>query len=193
MTTLHPTEPTRHPPEVIEAARLLTASDKTKFDAAAVTLTGKPKPSIYVDGYEDYDEWFRWIQSAYEKAAEVLRDALACAEAENAELRAALASPGVAAIARERLAHTTREGWTPEHDDRHVFGEMAKAAATYAHPQNASHVFVARWWPWSLDWWKPTPENRKRELEKAGALLAAEWDRLDRIEKAAREAAKGTK
>jgi hypothetical protein len=36
------------------------------------------------------------------------------------------------------------------------------------------------WWPWRWEWWKPG--NRVRELEKAGALIAAEIDRLSRIE-----------
>jgi hypothetical protein len=31
-------------------------------------------------------------------------------------------------------------------------------------------------------WYKPSPENRIRELEKAGALIAAEIDRLLRLE-----------
>ena len=30
------------------------------------------------------------------------------------------------------------------------------------------------------EWWKPTPKNRVRELVKAGALIAAEIDRLQR-------------
>jgi hypothetical protein len=33
-------------------------------------------------------------------------------------------------------------------------------------------------WPWSQDWWKPT--NPRRDLVKAGALIAAEIERLDR-------------
>jgi hypothetical protein len=39
-------------------------------------------------------------------------------------------------------------------------------------------------WPWKPDWWKPSPgtdeEARIRELAKAGALIAAEIDRLQR-------------
>ena len=35
-----------------------------------------------------------------------------------------------------------------------------------------------RLWPWNESWWKPTPDNRIRDLEKAGALIAAEIDRL---------------
>jgi hypothetical protein len=37
-------------------------------------------------------------------------------------------------------------------------------------------------WPFTEHWWKPTPNNRIRELEKAGALIAAEIDRLLRLE-----------
>lgn len=33
-------------------------------------------------------------------------------------------------------------------------------------------------WPWSADWWKPS-EDEFRNLEKAGALIAAEVDRLE--------------
>jgi hypothetical protein len=36
-----------------------------------------------------------------------------------------------------------------------------------------------------MAWWKPTPSDRIRELTKAGALIAAEIDRLKRAEQAA--------
>lgn len=36
-------------------------------------------------------------------------------------------------------------------------------------------------WPWDKSWWKPTPDRRIRELQKAGALIAAEIDRLNRL------------
>lgn len=35
-------------------------------------------------------------------------------------------------------------------------------------------------WPWDESWWKPT--NRRRDLVKAGALILAEIERLDRAE-----------
>lgn len=38
-------------------------------------------------------------------------------------------------------------------------------------------------WPWHPKWWKPTPDDRIRELAKAGALIAAEIDRLQRMER----------
>ena len=38
-------------------------------------------------------------------------------------------------------------------------------------------------WPWVRRWWKPT--DRRRDLVKAGALILAEIERLDRIEREA--------
>jgi hypothetical protein len=36
-----------------------------------------------------------------------------------------------------------------------------------------------RFWPWTQRTFKPTPHDRIRELVKAGALIAAEIDRLE--------------
>jgi hypothetical protein len=101
-------------------------------------------------------------------------------------------------IAAERRRQILEEGWTPEHDDDHARGELAFAAAVYAinsaepHDQIELQVehrgFKLRvgWaavstllWPWHRNWWKPS--NRRRDLVKAGALIVAEIERLDRI------------
>lgn len=91
---------------------------------------------------------------------------------------------GIEIIAAERNRQIEKEGWTPEHDASHVRGELAKAAACYAYPPLAradispdigKPPFI---WPFSAAFWKPTPDNRIKELAKAGALIAAEIDRL---------------
>ncbi len=72
------------------------------------------------------------------------------------------------------------EGWTPGHDDEHAAGDMALAAGKYA--SAASGWTSAGHWPWSQGDWKPgTP---RRMLVKAGALILAEIERLDRAKKA---------
>lgn len=78
----------------------------------------------------------------------------------------------------ERHRQIDVEGWTPEHDDEHDGGEMAWAAACYitATPEGFSDYLQ---WPWSAEWWKP--RDRRRNLVRAGALLLAEIERLDRI------------
>lgn len=84
----------------------------------------------------------------------------------------------------ERTRQQIVEGWTPEHDDQHEVGEMASAAACYA-ANAGGFVWQGGWpgevWPWSREWWKPT--NSRRDLVKAGALILAEIERIDRAER----------
>ncbi|WP_434132178.1 hypothetical protein KIAC18_003965 [Sporomusa sphaeroides] len=89
-------------------------------------------------------------------------------------------SKGVELIAVERLRQTTEEEWTAEHDRQHTGEDLAMAAACYAMPEalRSACDFIHRFWPWEMRWWKPKPDSRVRELVKAGALIAAEIDRL---------------
>jgi hypothetical protein len=94
---------------------------------------------------------------------------------------------GASLIAAERQRQTEVEGWTPEHDNEHRYGEMAKAALCYAdyaatqanHPMLINPEGTHEAWPWADEWWKPSPDPI-RNLVKAGALIAAEIDRLTR-------------
>ena len=97
---------------------------------------------------------------------------------------------GVGLIATERKRQIEKVGWTPDHDANHREGELSLAAMCYAAPSAAcigqgtpSH------WPWDSMWWKPS--NHIRNLVKAGALIAAEIDRLQRKEQAGIDGAKG--
>ncbi len=91
-------------------------------------------------------------------------------------------------IADERKRQVEVEGWTAEHDAAHKEEELALAAASYALPQYSRDALNRKYakhhkdapvtWPWLEVWWKPTPNDRIRELVKAGALIAAEIDRL---------------
>jgi hypothetical protein len=108
----------------------------------------------------------------------------------NDQLKDGGAEDGIAIIAAERQRHFAVEGWTTEHDDEHVKGELAQAGACYAWPPMRP-VEVKKAWPWRHDEWKPELfgvgadaseklEARVRTLAKAGALIAAEIDRLRR-------------
>ncbi len=87
---------------------------------------------------------------------------------------------GVRLIAEERKRQVEEEGWTAEHDATHVNNEMPDAAICYLVDQQ-HRDYEAFPWPWDDKWWKPTPDDRVRELVKAGALIAAEIDRLNQI------------
>lgn len=90
-------------------------------------------------------------------------------------------SDGAELIAAERLRQVTAEGWTPEHDAEHGDGSIAMAAASYAIHDAAICPMTARgWglWPWAEKWWKPSDDPVKN-LVRAGALIAAEIDRVN--------------
>ncbi|RTV09148.1 hypothetical protein DY981_22945 [Pseudomonas aeruginosa] len=87
-------------------------------------------------------------------------------------------------VQAERRRQVEAEGWTPEHDDAHSYGQMARAAACYALAGSSAPndgtaaLLVSLAWPWDEQWWKPT--TVRRDLVKACALALAEIERLDR-------------
>ena len=89
---------------------------------------------------------------------------------------------GMTHAARDVLSERQRqievEGWTPEGDAAYRDGELADAAACYARPRYRMGETCPPEWPWAGKWWKPT--DRRRNLVKAGALILAEIERLDR-------------
>lgn len=99
-------------------------------------------------------------------------------------------------IAAERARQISEEGWTPEHDNIHSDGQMARAAACYAYFASlndevrgvsmfsgsreclSAMPVLRRLWQWGAEWWKP--KERRRDLVRAAALIVAEIERLDR-------------
>lgn len=116
---------------------------------------------------------------------------------------------GVDLIAAARAKHEAK-GWTAEHDDGHAKGELAMAAACYAAPERiyverhaTDHVLFADPWPFrfeaslsgrgGIDYDKrkhgganyvrdPETQDRLELLIAAGAMIAAEIDRLLRTD-----------
>lgn len=121
------------------------------------------------------------------------------------DLRQEETMDGIKLVAVERERQVSEEGWTAEHDDTHVDGEMANAAAclaatrpifVHAHTLTTPHApeSIAFTTPWPMSLvaapsgshqmpWHGRPDStddRIRNLVKAGALIAAEIDRLQR-------------
>jgi hypothetical protein len=111
------------------------------------------------------------------------------------------AMTGIERIAAERQRQIEKEGWTPEHAATHINGELAMAAACYAAPDliyakndHANGFTLSDPWPWESKWdkrlsprsnvirapWNLDASERIDLLVKAGALIAAEIDRLQR-------------
>lgn len=94
---------------------------------------------------------------------------------------------GVQLISIERQRQIEVEGFDATHDaaystSKHNSEKLAWAAYCYVDPENSRFVGAPTRWPFNLKWWKPSPDNRVNELIKAGALIAAEIDRIQASE-----------
>lgn len=129
---------------------------------------------------------FRAMKAEDVDAPEALASEVA--EAADAPSEAATDAPvdGAGLIAEARRAQIV-EGHTAERDAlEHPSGELAAAAVSYAMPPPevpmrqvfapSDQVYVPYWWPWPAERWKPV--DRVADLVQAGALIAAEIDRL---------------
>ena len=95
-------------------------------------------------------------------------------------------------ICNERAEQIVKHGWTVGRDDEYTTEQLAAAATAYLVPfgtgGHTSGSIIDELWPadWDLKWLKrvedPTREERIEELAIAGALIAAEIDRLNRLD-----------
>jgi hypothetical protein len=102
---------------------------------------------------------------------------------------------GIERIAAERKRQIEEEGWNDSFIDSCMENELPNAAVCYALSKEDRDLDVLicdgvqylfnRLWPFFDKQWKPSPDNRIRELEKAGAFCAAEIDRLLQLEEKA--------
>ena len=110
---------------------------------------------------------------------------------------------GIELIKQERNRQINELNWTAEHDDKHMGGELGLVAALYSSPSNLyiqsfefdGYCFID---PWPKTWddkydrrqivdgirrsnFLIKDDERIRMLQKAGALIAAEIDRIQRL------------
>ncbi len=169
---------------------------------AAIKAQLDPKQVDAYRGRNIYDEdkvYANWneCRSALDEIKDVFQQIDWDAENELAELLAAAPGKSVPQawldVQAERRRQVEAEGWTPEHDDAHSYGQMARAAACYALAGSSAPndgtaaLLVSLAWPWDEQWWKPT--STRRDLVKACALALAEIERLDRAAAPGKEGA----
>ncbi|AZE47177.1 hypothetical protein C4K04_1487 [Pseudomonas chlororaphis] len=88
-------------------------------------------------------------------------------------------------VLAERIRQIQIHCFYPEQDEEFVDGDLAIAAACYATEAFAQATetegamrIAPESWPWMAVTWRP--RDQRRNLVKAGALILAEIDRLDR-------------
>lgn len=101
---------------------------------------------------------------------------------------------GIELIAAERKRQISSGGWSSAHDDEHENGDIVSAAISYSifawwklvgtacgwNRPMVDTIIGDNWFPWDSTWWKPSEDDQVRNLVKAGALIAAEIDRIQR-------------
>ncbi|HGP0116981.1 TPA: hypothetical protein ACLET2_001910, partial [Pseudomonas aeruginosa] len=190
-------EPTEHPPAdwktavacaVATAFKVFGENTDEAMDAIrymeALLLAkepAEPKPFMFVQLHDgDVQDWTRDANRAesWEEDGYTVAKLFIAPSPSNSTSQAWLD------VQAERRRQITAEGWTPEHDDEHSHGQMARAAACYALAGSSAPndetaaLLVSLAWPWDQQWWKPT--TARRDLVKACTLALAEIERLDR-------------
>lgn len=84
-------------------------------------------------------------------------------------------------VLAERQRQVQGKGFTTVGDDIYWHDELCRAAACYVLASTAPEGLTPApppMWPWSELWWKP--RSRREDLVRAGALILAEIERIDR-------------
>lgn len=82
---------------------------------------------------------------------------------------------GIKLIADERKRQIEVEGYDAKHDFNEPLNSIVAAAVSYAMVDIDKQEAEA-WWNWDWKYWKP--KDRKRNLVRAGALIAAALDKI---------------
>lgn len=88
--------------------------------------------------------------------------------------------PGIKLIAQERQRQIEVEGFTEQGDEEYDFNQLKDAAVAYLLAIKEPLFACDEYWPWDKEYFKP--KDYKSNLVRAGALIAAELDRIERLE-----------
>jgi hypothetical protein len=160
------------------------------------------KPKRRVNRPDDAESGKRLVGWVVDEADAGMSEALFGLEGIEDRLRTLLSSSrgeqgAFADVLAERRRQVEVEGFDAAHDDAHIDGAIARAAAAYAWasafpddqrpPTGSPKWFEFRILPklwqrtgWDRSWWKPT--TRRHDLVKSAALAIAEIERLDRAD-----------
>lgn len=167
-----------------ELLKLREAS--TAGGAQEIRLLGEPVEPYELpenEGATRTVDWWKGYEAAQLRATEnratqLQRGAQAVADALHQQ------ATGATLIAWERQRQLADKGWSPSHDDEHTEAELAAAAECYLEAYQGIVYPTGRpssVWPFEAEAWKPSEKNIDN-LIRAGALIAAEIDRLRRLD-----------
>ena len=167
---------------LVEIGKLCAQCDALRTKIAEMERQGLARlvtPTAYRWRYRGAIKW---------QYGELTEENARLAKEHNHEVQPIYALPGaqpawgsqaVLDVTAERRRQIEVEGWTPEHDDEHSAHALAEAAACYCLSSAGKPFdYFETTWPWERWWFKAS--GTRRDLVKAGALILAEVERLDR-------------
>jgi hypothetical protein len=97
-------------------------------------------------------------------------------------------------VLAERKRQIEKEGYDAAHDDEHAPQELADAAACYAIKTGSREWGLKGsqpppYWPWEREAWNP--KDQRRNLVRAGALILAAIEHIDRAASTVPDGVKG--
>lgn len=188
--------------DYLEGKGFKTSCRDSTYKDNGCSITIHFAPDLNLDGMElpgpinmDLEGATFDVNMCIEYVEELVAALNLCGQYELATKLSVQEKTGAELIAEERNRQITEEGWDKEHDAKWKYDELTRAAACYALPElyrgmrtvkkdpkgkwfKSNIIKVPLLWSFDWSWWKPTPNDRVRELVKAGALIAAEIDRI---------------
>ena len=143
-------------------------------------------PDLEVERTDSIDDTTAYLEHALSLNAQQVKVARGIIKVsiEKLQRKSGLVSPRGATLLRlERLRQMDKKGYSSDHDDAHEEFEITRAAICYAaEAADMGSVHVRDLWPWEASSY-PSVEGKgtQRLLEIAGALIAAEIDRAQRV------------
>lgn len=144
---------------------------------------------------EAFRDYILKIRNAHPHIEHALMDGVVIEEAAKEIFAEEQPKNGALLICEERKRQIAEEGYTSANDDFYTHDELLRAADCYIKAGRGllascfvnPHAGMApSVWPWNKEFWKPLKPDlagKIRNLTKAGALIAAEIDRLERLQK----------
>lgn len=163
--------------DIIKLKALATAAAANQYDAVALNDYGTAVQPATVLGLIAEIERHRQIDAEGCKPDLNTQPAKLCGTPSATQLAAC-------DVLAERARQVEAESYIPERDDQYTSGQLADAASTYAwwarswNLPHAQCTHTPTMWPWAPETWKP--QAQRQMLIKAGALILAEIERLDR-------------
>ena len=164
---------------IAQTATAICLNVKDKYAQKQMMIAQQSIKDLQSDYINEKQRLENIVDTANERSREWEKECKRLREAMRIEC-----TTGAYCIVTERQRQINDEGYDKKHDMHHSPKEFVNAAIAYAIYEDEAYVncdenvtCYEKLWPWEKQYFKP--KDKKRNLIKAGALIAAAIDRLN--------------